>query len=135
MCDHFALPAVHRESLIGALGVEGSSLPPGALISPLLTVLPMGWAWSLHFCQRLLEQCVLDAGYPEEFFIRDRHVAPSLDKVSLGIGVYVDNVAVVSQDSKLAVAACEQIVNRMESVGLACKGVSPPSDEQVFTGM
>ena len=135
MCDHFALPAVHRESLILALGEEGLNFPAGALLSPLLTVLPMGRAWSLHFCQRLLEQCVLDAGYPEELFIRDRHVAPSLDKVSLGIGVYVDNVAIVSQDSNLAVAACEQIVDKMESVGLACKGVSPPCDKQVLNGM
>ncbi|CAK0848040.1 unnamed protein product [Prorocentrum cordatum] len=66
----------------------------------------------------------------DDLLIRDRHQAPNLDSHSLGIGVYADNVAVVSQDPAVVVRTCEQIVLRMGSVGLICEGVSEPSDEQ-----
>ena len=88
------------------------------MISPVLSLLRRGRAWPFHFCQRLLEQRAPDAGFPGDLFFRGRHVAPILDKVSLGIRIYVDNVALVSQDVELSVTACEQIVNKMESVGL-----------------
>ncbi|CAK0905487.1 unnamed protein product [Prorocentrum cordatum] len=134
MRDPFAPPAAHGESLIQALGVGGKGLAAGARISPLLIVLPMGGPGHFICAGVSWGNAHLMQVAPRNF-IRDRRLAPSLCQVSMGTGVCVDNVAVVSQGPSLAVAACEQIANEMESVGLACKGASQPRDGQAFAGM
>ena len=67
--------------------------PEGRWLSPLLAGLPMGWAWSLHFCQRLLEQSVLDAGYLLTDLVRDRRRSPEELRLadSAHVEVYLDD--------------------------------------------
>eukprot|EP00974_Lingulodinium_polyedra_P007993 761407-Lingulodinium_polyedra.AAC.1 len=48
----FRLPAL-RADLCGQAPGLPSGRAAGAAVQPYLTVLPMGWSWALHFCQRL----------------------------------------------------------------------------------
>eukprot|EP00959_Pyramimonas_sp_CCMP1952_P359996 7538014-Pyramimonas_sp.AAC.1 len=61
MDEHFSLPSVHLSSLRQLAEAAGViiDLPDARFGSPLLQVLPMGWSWSLYFCQGLLETTVL----------------------------------------------------------------------------
>ena len=77
----------------------------------------------------------MNTGLGPDVFVLDRHTAPDLDRQPVGVAVYVDNVGVVSQDSTLATITCTCIVAELEKHGLACKGVTAPSDEQGFTGL
>lgn len=39
---------------------------------PCLVVLPMGWAWFLHTCERMLIRAVIDAGFAPEEIVADK---------------------------------------------------------------
>ncbi|CAK0877595.1 unnamed protein product [Prorocentrum cordatum] len=64
MDEHFSLPSVHLgtlRQLADEAGID-MGLPEARFGLPLLQVLPMGWSWSLYFCQRLLGAAVLRSG-------------------------------------------------------------------------
>eukprot|EP00959_Pyramimonas_sp_CCMP1952_P160875 3364221-Pyramimonas_sp.AAC.1 len=75
MDEHFSLPSVHLgtlRQLADEAGID-MGLPEARFGLPLLQVLPMGWSWSLYFCQRLLGAAVLRSGIDTGPLIKDRH--------------------------------------------------------------
>ncbi|CAK0856032.1 unnamed protein product [Prorocentrum cordatum] len=102
--------------------------------SPLLIVLPMGWNWSLFFCQEMVTQCVQRAGYPPSRIIEDKRATPSLVGQTAA-AVYVDGVAVIGTQSAQTVQDCRTIAESLLAVGLVTKDMELPQDEQPFTGL
>ena len=95
------LPPVDSAALRSCVP-EISDLPSGAKISPCLTVLPMGWSWSLYFCQLAVSQVVINSGFSAEQLLLDRIPAPDLDlPESTAAAVYVDGAAVLGTQSSV----------------------------------
>ena len=74
LSDMFVLPRVPTKSLSFLSAEARASL--GEFCSPTLDVLPMGWSWALHFCQRVVEGASLRAGLDPKLSIRDRGSPP-----------------------------------------------------------
>ncbi|CAK0842468.1 unnamed protein product, partial [Prorocentrum cordatum] len=110
-------------------------LPDARFGSPLLQVLPMGWSWSLYFCQRLLETTVLRSGIDTGPLVMDRHAPLQVRTSPTQPGVYVDDVCVVGGDGDRCVADCTEVVSELERVGLKCKGFMELENLQTFTGI
>ena len=134
--DHFfILPPVS----IKHLRAEGAAIPEQlascATASPSLLVLPMGFSWSLYFCQALIEARVIASGVESCHFIRDRHTLPTLLPGHIFCAVYVDNVCMISTEAGLARKAAEAAFQCLESVGLKCHDVEQSEEETIFTGL
>jgi hypothetical protein len=134
--DHFfILPPVS----IKHLQAEGVTIPAElascVTASPSLLVLPMGFTWSLYFCQALIEARVVASGVDSCHFIRDRHTLPTLLPGQVFCAVYVDNVCMISTEAGLARKAAEAAFTCLESVGLKCHDVEQSEDNTIFTGL
>ena len=132
--DYFVLPAVDADVFREVCPQFAGAVPDFGTFSPLLRVLPMGWSWSLYFCQSMVEAAVIQAGFPHEDLVRDRHAQKAIDTTCLA-AVYVDGVAVLATKPEIANARIQQIKGILESKGLLCKGIVPCEAEQSFTGL
>ncbi|CAK0842885.1 unnamed protein product [Prorocentrum cordatum] len=106
----------------------------GTYATPQLLVLAMGFSWSLYFCQEAVEARVRAAGAPRCDFVRGRHGVPELES-GPKVAVYVDGVAVVSQDRHPAVYLGKKVLVSLEEGGFRCKGLEEPTSEVKFTGL
>ncbi|CAK0823926.1 unnamed protein product, partial [Prorocentrum cordatum] len=128
----FVLPAVSRRALLAAR--PGLVLPEGGEISGFLRVLPMGWTWSLYFCQSMVETAVRRSGFPDSRLVRDRHT--TLDVRSGKVAaVYVDGAAILGTDSTMVDQRCQDVTRCLQDHGLICKGVERSGGLQKFTGL
>eukprot|EP00974_Lingulodinium_polyedra_P008154 775574-Lingulodinium_polyedra.AAC.1 len=59
MSARFRLPAI-KAHVLGLTELDGAAVDEGTFVTPCLTVLPMGWSWSLHYCQRVLSGVLED---------------------------------------------------------------------------
>ncbi|CAK0839371.1 unnamed protein product, partial [Prorocentrum cordatum] len=134
--EMFVLRAVHLPTLLKLRPDLSDQLPPGieAWASPCLEVLPMGWTWSLYFCQCMVMAGVQAAGFALSDFIQDRRAAPSVTDRSR-VAVYVDGVAVVGLEANLVTSDCERVAAKLEALGLKCKGVEAAGSDTTFTGL
>eukprot|EP00959_Pyramimonas_sp_CCMP1952_P358440 7505180-Pyramimonas_sp.AAC.1 len=62
----FALPVISADVLAQFCPENSSQDVTTSKVSSLLTASPMGWSWSLYFCQALVASQALTAGIPEE---------------------------------------------------------------------
>ena len=60
MGELFCLPTI-AAGVLGLTELDGILLEPSTLILPSLCVLPMGWSWSVLFCQSVVEKAIEDA--------------------------------------------------------------------------
>ncbi|CAK0791906.1 unnamed protein product, partial [Prorocentrum cordatum] len=134
--EMFVLRAVHLPTLLKLRPDLSDQLPPGieAWASPCLEVLPMGWTWSLYFCQCMVMAGVQAAGFALSDFIQDRRAAPSVTDRNR-VAVYVDGVAVVGLEANLVTSDCERVAAKLEALGLKCKGVEAAGSDTTFTGL
>ena len=102
MSSYFLLPCIAVRYLRGAgvAGLEGYSDSDN--VSPEFLVMAMGFSWSLYFCQRLVENVVLAAGFSVRQFVYDRQRAPPVAGGEVAFAVYVDGVGALSSDAALA---------------------------------
>ena len=108
---YFCLPAVSADELgLSDTFLDGVLLRPGTLLVPAAGSLPMGFSWSLFFCQQVTEK---NMKVPSQMtsvpLLRDRAVAPVFDAVACQqpgsepragcvtkVGyVYVDNLGIL----------------------------------------
>ncbi|CAK0874488.1 unnamed protein product, partial [Prorocentrum cordatum] len=128
------LPSIDRVAL-------ASVLPAGALddtvsrnCSPCLKVLPMGWNWSLFFCQHTVEGMLGAVGFGDAKLVRDRKVIPDLATGPVS-AAYVDGVAVIGTQYDEVVDQLSGIYGAFNDGGLKWKEMELPSQEQKFTGL
>ncbi|CAK0789220.1 unnamed protein product, partial [Prorocentrum cordatum] len=134
--EMFVLRAVHLPTLLKLRPDLSDQLPPGieTWASPCLEVLPMGWTWSLYFCQCMVMAGVQAAGFALSDFIQDRRAAPSVTDRNR-VAVYVDGVAVVGLGADLVTSDCERVAAKLEALGLKCKGVEAAGSDTTFAGL
>jgi hypothetical protein len=68
LSDQFSLPFV-RASDVGISYIHNTDIHPNSILVPCLTVLPMGWSWSLHYCQSFVANIVKDCVSADRFFV------------------------------------------------------------------
>ena len=99
---YFGLPYDVRAGDVGVIVPDGVAIPPGQLIVPDFSAMPMGWTHSLAVCQSVLEGLARQAsGITAENALVDRRLAPPIDP--LIHTEYADNFLIlrVSQGPRL----------------------------------
>ena len=96
--EHFSLPTI-RAKWLGLTSLEGHPVAPEELIFPRLTVLPVGWSWSLHLCQMVTAFALIRAGVPLERSVQDVDPGANLNvNTAVVAAAYVVNYAVLGHD-------------------------------------
>ena len=104
----FSMPRVPAH-MVGITQIDGTAVDPQVYLLPCLAVLPMGWSWSLHFCQQVVRSvCVECCG--TDRIIEDHCSGVVLSSGNpIGVAAYVDNIGVFGT-SKEAVDKLQQSV-------------------------
>ena len=126
--EQFTLPPIESRYLGGAGGdLRG-------LLMPRLTVLPMGWSWSLRFCQLIVESFVT-AEVGMENTIKDGEPFIRVKAGAAAGAAYVDNVLVFATDKRKADKCLHRIAESLTSAGLLVHEVNMASDRASFLGL
>ena len=89
---HFFALARVRAGDVGIQEVDGQPLDSSAWLSPLFTVLPMGWCWSVFFMQVALRAAGLRARLQDDDAIEERRAPRPMTKgTEQRHATYVDN--------------------------------------------
>ena len=127
----FLLPQV-KASLLTELGIVlPEEVAADAVVSPALTVLAMGFSWSLYFCQRMVEACVENCGISRHQFARDRQPAPRIDEGELSGAVYVDGAAILGIDGDKVDSNIAAVKEALDQVGLQCPNLELSGKDQI----
>ena len=94
---YFTLPRI-RAKHIGCPVIGGIRTKADEWVTPRLRVLPMGWSWSLWFCQSLVEQVGRVSGQSDIDKIADRTSHPQLLPQTVEHAKYVDNFISLGHD-------------------------------------
>ena len=134
LSDQFSLPFV-RASDVGISHIHNLPIQKDSILVPCLTVLPMGWSWSLHYCQSFVANIVKDCVSADRFFV-DKKPALSLDSQSDLIGTaYVDNYCVIGHDPQRVDHMLAKINKRITGLGLGVHEQSQASTQGQFVGL
>ncbi|CAK0792247.1 unnamed protein product, partial [Prorocentrum cordatum] len=128
------LPSIDRGALANVLPSGTLDGIVGRRCSPCLKVLPMGWNWSLFFCQHAVEGMLRTVGIGDHRLVHERKVIPDLEGETVA-AAYVDGVAVIGSKYDAVVSQLETVHGAFNAAGLQCKEMEPPSDHQKFTGL
>ncbi|CAK0826987.1 unnamed protein product [Prorocentrum cordatum] len=108
-----------RASAVGIKLLGGEPLGRGALVTPRLAVLPMGWSWALWWCQRVHERTSVEAGAcPEQRIVDHRPPPPMTPGAHLE---YVDNFIAIGTDSEWVAALVRRVSDALRARGLEVK--------------
>ena len=125
LLEHFSLHCLDASHL-AEFGIDLNFSGGDNMVLPLVTVLPMGWSWSVFFCQSVLEQSIMNS--VDNFrFIQDTHMPVMLNsKKELATGHSGDTPqlisgAVVHRQSCSSLfddsSACDSLVKSNLAVG------------------
>eukprot|EP00973_Karenia_brevis_P088163 12225316-Karenia_brevis.AAC.1 len=134
LAEEFSLPTICARHL-GITYLNGESVSGDEAILPLLQVLPMGWSWSLHFCQKIVEDAVSKVVGTENLIV-DKTPSPCLDKSGNVAGAaYVDNFAVLGCSAQSVSNGLDKIVKELRSTGLPIHEISSAEERCEFLGL
>ena len=95
-------------------------LEPQQLIFPVMTVLPMGFSWSVHWAQLahrfLVDQCNL--GAPETCEILDRRAGVDMSKTDVARLLYIDNELFIAKSRSGAAKTRATVHKKLEEHSL-----------------
>ena len=129
-----SLPKLIRAEAIALKLVGGDWV--GSHVYPQFKVLPMGWAWSVYFCQSSHGCLVMRSGAVETTDnLVDLGPAPELSKQKCVWLAYIDNSFVASLDPTVAAQARSTIDNTFRSSGLLVHEVTEPFTFASFLGL
>ena len=106
--EYFILPPIEAGAM-GITEVDGRAVGAKELVSPRLQVMAMGWTWSLHFCQKVLEELTRRCGVLRELLLNARVADSRLEPSGLRGAAYVDNSATFSHDPIIARETTQRI--------------------------
>ena len=120
LADQFSLPTIPAGAL-GLDSLDGVGLPAHTQILPVVTVLPMGWAWSLHFCQSVMMRAISGCGFTPDRIIQDRSASPTIGPATgCAAAGYVDNVLVVGTSPEDVNLRLGKVIKVLETQVLLC---------------
>eukprot|EP00435_Cladocopium_sp_Y103_P063778 s336_g25.t1 len=130
----FTLPAI-KAGLVGMDQLD-TKLRRDTVLVPYLTVLPMGWAWALHFCQGVLMNAIQTCGFSVNNIISDKtnpvHLGSTEDVAVAG---YVDNFAVIGCNPSVVNAGLTKIGNHLRALGLTVHEEAEAEVSADFVGL
>ena len=124
----FTLPHVEARFLGTAAGDKKG------LLVPRLCVLPIGWSWSLRYCQLIVESFV-KAEMGEDRAIKDGETFTRISKGNDAGAAYVDNVLVFSTCRRTADRRLQRIAEALTSAGLLVHEVNMASSQMFLLGL
>ena len=87
-------------------------------IWPCMRVVPMGWSWAMWIAQRVhTEQILVATGLSADCVLVDNSPAPVLDRASVVLIPYADNLNVCGLDQNLVQKVKDQAVSHLQSLG------------------
>ncbi|CAK0881152.1 unnamed protein product [Prorocentrum cordatum] len=134
LSELMVLPSIDRGALANVLPSGTLDGIVGRRCSPCLKVLPMGWNWSLFFCQHAVEGMLRTVGIGDHRLVHERKVIPDLEGETVA-AAYVDGVAVIGSKYDEVVSQLETVYGAFNTAGLKCKEMELPSEHQKFTGL
>ena len=130
----FTLPRVKVKYLSNPV-VDGRRPSQETWVTPQLLVLPMGWSWSLWFCQTMHEFLFERHGIPSCMQIQDRRACPPLKGSDVAGAVYVDNFLLASHDPRQLGVVQSKHTACMNQLGLRIHEIAEPSTSITFAGL
>ena len=135
MEELFTLPTISNR-LLNIKQIDGQPVPLDCILQPRVRVLPMGWNWSLLFCQSLMRRALVHNGFGDGDLIEDGRPSPVLrDRTSVAAAGYVDNFAIVGGDAEVVTAKRDAVTRTLEAWGLPVHSIDVASSVSVFTGL
>ena len=134
--ERLTLPVITAGQL-GLSHVGEQAISSNVLIMPELCIIPMGWSWSLHMCQSVLNNAIEIAGVPAHRTILDGHSACVIEDRNETVAAgYVDNFAVLGPDPVRVQRQRDDIVDVLQNkFHLSCHELSPVSLDGEFVGL
>eukprot|EP00971_Amphidinium_carterae_P349654 6491135-Amphidinium_carterae.1 len=105
---------------------DGTKVSPDSLVSPVLSVVPMGWKWALYWCQRMHEVQLSLSGCGLSARLYDRSGRGVMDDEPAHL-VYVDNYAVMGTDLEKVRTMAANVYTHLTCAGLLVHEVEGPS--------
>ena len=96
-------------------------------VTPEYCTLPMGWCWSLYFCQRFLESCATEAGLDPADRIEDKTVLGRVTEGRIVHAEYVDNFLIMCYDRSLAIEYLDRVIDVLRDRGFSVHEIESPS--------
>ena len=102
---------------------------------PCMCVLPMGWSWSLHYCQLAVRNVVEQALGPSRI-VEDRQGGIVLSRsLPIAGAAYEDNFAVFGLSSNAVDSELNAFVDGFGKLGLPVYKITPASTHSYFVGL
>ena len=134
LSDMFSMPTI-RAHYLGVTEPDGAPISPDEILMPCMCVLPMGWPWSLHYCQLVVKNVVEQALGPSRV-IEDRRGGIVLSKFLPTAGAaYVGNFAVFGLNCKTVDSVLNALVDGFGKLGLPVHEITPASMHSQFVGL
>ena len=114
---YFTLPHIRAKHL-GCPIINGVRTHPDEWVTPRLNVLPMGWSWSLWFCQSIIEEVGRCSGHSDNNMVADRKSHTQLTCNSVLHAKYVDNFISFGHDPNTVGLANQSIVTSLNDLNL-----------------
>ncbi|MCP2504969.1 MAG: hypothetical protein NLN65_06720, partial [Candidatus Poseidoniaceae archaeon] len=134
LAERFSLPAISNRH-VGLSHVHNTPISSSEVLLPCLKVLPMGWNWSLYFCQSFATN-VVARHVPVQNMILDQRPGVRLsDSTDTAIAVYVDNVGVGGTDQATVNSMLSKLNNEFSQLGIQTHEFCQASDSAEFIGL
>ena len=118
----FRLPALKCRFLDKCMWPTGCG--PEDYVTPEYATLPMGWNWSLYFCQSLLEAAAAQVDLSEADRVEDRTWTGRVAGDRVVHAQYVDNFFISGTDSHVVQSAFERMRQVLEAWGFSIHEVT-----------
>ena len=121
LSDFFCLTQdISYTEALDIFGDQHICMGPSGLVSPCITVLPMGFSWSFYLIQKLHEQSALRAlGTSRDDLVLEGYPAPSLAGGKSLAMPYCDNVHCLSTSRQACNAGLELMCRDLQSMGFS----------------
>lgn len=128
------LPRVRAKFLSHCM-IGAEIADPGSWVTPQLSVLPVGWSWSLWLCQTMHEHLSGDHGLLVEARLADHACGRALRGSETAHAIYIDNFFVAGHDPATVGQAAARHTAGMNLLGLAIHEEEGPPSQFTFAGL
>ncbi|CAK0903143.1 unnamed protein product, partial [Prorocentrum cordatum] len=118
------------------MGLIDLDFDPSTRVTPMVTVLPMGFSWALRFCQSAARAVLAASGHERAMTALDGQPGVVVtDPASVGVGAYVDNILALGADKSAVDRVMGQLVAAFRARGLPAHEIEPAAQDAEFLGL
>ena len=132
LASRFRLPTISAGNL-GLAHLDGLMLNASTHIMSQLAIIPMGWSWSLHLCQSVLNHAIQRAGVLSSNVVDGQCASFITNHRSTVTAGYADNFATLGSDPEAVEKQRDRNVDVLQNdFRLLCHDISPMSQKWRF---